>query len=89
MRFFLVAMISELLNIGGMMKVRDFVRLRSKKQVQIAREVGVDPSLLSKYLNGWLEVPKHHRRKLAQSLGITQKELAEGHVVPRRLGGAL
>ena len=50
--------------------------LRSKKsQMQIAQESGIDPSALSRIMNGWLAPNEGVIAKLSTSLGMSQKTL--------------
>lgn len=45
---------------------------QKKTQWALAREVDVEPSMLSRYLNGWLPMPIEVRERIAECLGIEQ-----------------
>jgi len=50
--------------------------LKTKKsQMQVAQESGIDPSALSRILNGWLVPSENKAENLAQAMGITVKAL--------------
>ena len=47
----------------------------NKSQMQIARDTGVDPSTLSRILNGWITPDEETIVKLATSVGLSPKAL--------------
>ena len=48
----------------------------NKSQMQIARDTGIDPSVLSRILNGWVIPNEETTVKLATSLGITPRTIS-------------
>lgn len=46
-----------------------------KPAVQVAREIPVDPSTLSRWVRGWYPVPQQLRRRLAEILDLSVAEL--------------
>lgn len=55
--------------------LKEFFFYNQLKQLQVAKETGIDPALLSKVINGWVKLPGKHSAKLAKCLGISEEEL--------------
>lgn len=65
------------------MDLRELFFKERLKQVQVAKEVGINHSILCKVINGWMTPPKWSIKPLAKHLGITEKELLENKIKRR------
>lgn len=59
------------------------------RQNFLARELGIDESILSKIIHGYREPSKHQRESLAQYLGVEESWLFEKYEIssPTRTNG--
>lgn len=55
---------------------------RGVKKVWLARELGIDPTLLSHYLSGRRPVPHDFYRRAARALRVRQDSIAPPPVAP-------
>lgn len=55
--------------------LRDAIFRSGRSQIEIARQVGIHESRLSKIVRGWLEANDEERQILARALRTTEDEL--------------
>lgn len=67
------------------MTVLEFVERRGIKKIQLAKDIGVDASRLSKHLHAWQALPKKHLPQLAKALGLSLAEIESNRVRESRL----
>lgn len=63
-------------------RLKEALRISGKKQVDVARETGIDKGSISNYISGRYEPKLPAVKKLAQSLGVSEMWLW-GYDVPR------
>ena len=68
------------------MNLKELFFKKQIKQLQVAKETGIDPALLSKVVNGWVRLPEKYCIKLAENLGITPEEIKANKINPQRGG---
>jgi transcriptional regulator with XRE-family HTH domain len=52
---------------------------RGVRQIQAAHAIGMDPSKLSKAINGWVQPTAEERKAIADYLGRPENELFPDH----------
>jgi plasmid maintenance system antidote protein VapI len=57
------------------LRLRNELWKRGIKQIDLAYGIKVNPSRLSKYINGWEEMPWEIRKSIADYLGMAEGEL--------------
>lgn len=62
-----------------MTKVKEIIFRKGMKQLQIAKDIGIDSSKLSKFVNGWVPLPKKYHKRLAKYLGIRVEEIQKNY----------
>jgi len=58
-----------------MTKLKKILTDRGIKQVWLADQLGVDPSVISRYVSGQWNMPDDHIKALAKTLHVSQKEI--------------
>ena len=65
------------------MTILQFVEENQIKKIQLAKQIGIDPSRLSLFLHRWKPLPKRYLPKLAEALGLSIAELEADSVMNR------
>lgn len=60
-----------------MTKLKQLLTDRRIRQVELARELRLDPSQLSLYFSGWKRIPEKHLGAIGRVLGLKVTELSE------------
>ena len=55
-----------------MTKLKKVIEARGIKQVWLAEQIGVDQSVISRYVSGQWNMPKEHIKELARVLGVAR-----------------
>lgn len=58
-------------------KTRARIVEKFRSQIRFAREIGMDPSTVSKIMNGYVELKPKDRRRWAKALGVKPEQLFE------------
>lgn len=58
------------------MTLREFLFENKIKQIELAHEIGIDPSRLSKFVKWQFALTEKHMLALSEKLGISKEELA-------------
>jgi transcriptional regulator with XRE-family HTH domain len=56
-------------------RIGEYLEKRGKSQASVAREIGVTPMQMSRYVRGDRSVPADRRKQIAKALGTTMKTL--------------
>ncbi len=57
------------------MDLKHYLSDKKIKQVWLAKKVGVRPSQLNIYANGWTELPEKYHEKLSEVLGVSVNQV--------------
>ena len=69
-----------------MKNIKKFLDERGIKQVDLVRQLNVDPARISMQVNGVRDLPKKYQAKLAEILNISVEELELGRVLKSTVG---
>ena len=62
---------------SNLKKIKKLLLDKDISSLKMAKDIGINPSTLSLYLNGWKAVPEDAQNKIAAYLGVEEKDIFE------------
>jgi transcriptional regulator with XRE-family HTH domain len=63
------------------MKLKYYLDLKGIKQIEMAFQIGINPSTFNKFLNGYTLLPTQFHEKLCRALGCSQDKLRGNYII--------
>ena len=62
------------------MTIKDFLKTKRIKTLQISKETGINPSKLSLFFNSWIQLKEHELKLVSKFLKVSKEELTTNNI---------